>query len=884
MRNLVGAFFIASLACSVQANPAEQNTIESLRSAIEHLSKTYGDEYPNDSAYLARLEKIADPKSAEYRQLQREALLNHPHVKGYKWLVEVRNQYWGSHGPINTMFQNGDLNKADMGGLKEWGSHGGRFEVISISDSGEVVCSSILGEEKEGIFRDADVRFDGKKILYSMRKNKDDDYHLYEMNLDGSDKRQLTFGSQISDVDPVYMPDGKIVFSSTRDPKFCQCNRHISLNMFSMERDGANIEQISYNNLADFHSSLMPDGRLLYSRWEYVDRHFGPSLGLWTTNPDGTRHALFMGNNAWSPGSMVDARVIPGTDKVVCIYGACHDLPWGALVVVDRSKGLDGNAPVEHIWPQSGRELIEPESDPNYNFNMKYSWHIDKMNHLNARYEDPYPIHDVENGNGGGHFFMVSKALKGPLKSYGNRQKREPVDMAIMLVDVFGNEVEVYNVEDPKVSPYGPIPLSARPTPPTIPNTVDLTKDHGFLYVNDVYVGTGDEMSAVKRGDIKYLRIIEAPPKRFWDSRFLWGIDAAQVTAMNWNLTNNKRIIGDVPVEKDGSAYFQIPSDCYVQIHALDENKQMIQAMRSGTIVRPGETQGCIGCHENRLQAPLATNAQPLAMKRAPSKIDPWLNNENLTESLPFNYLTDVQPIFDKHCISCHDYDKKAGDVINLSGDLSLPFNISYTELMRKSGTHYTGPEDKLVNLVHDGPPGVLPAYSWGSHRSTLVKMLKDGHQNVKLSPAELERIVSWIDVNGVYYGRYESSYPGRNPILALEGNVWGKLSTIMNEWKVRKNMLEFIMKNGPLINFTRPEKSECLKHIADEKRRENALKYITEASELLKKIPRIDQTNISITDSEMDSMNQERWDKTRAENCKSIEAINTNQKYYQFK
>lgn len=865
---------------TASAVPMEMNTVDTLRQAIDHLSTTYGEAYPSGADYLARLDTISDASSPEYKQLQREALLNHPYVKGYEWLVEVRNQYWGNHGPINTMFQNGDINHGASGGLKAWSSTGGRLERIAIQDDGSVVRTRVLAEAPEGILRDADVSFDGTKILFSMRRNKADDYHLYEMGADGSQLTQLTFGSMISDTDAIYMPDGRIVFSSTRDPKFCQCNRHISNNIFAMESDGANIEQISFNDLADFHSSLMPDGRVIYSRWEYVDRYFGPSLGLWTINPDGTRLALFMGNNSWTPGAMLDPRAIPGTDKVVCIYGSTHDLPWGALAVVDRSKGLDGNEPVVHMWPESGREFLN--SDPKYNTDMNNRWHVDLFKKLNVRYEDPYPVHEVEKGLGGGHFFMVSKTLSGPLDSYKNRQG-EPVKMALVLVDVFGNEVTVYETGETGRNPFGAIPVAARKKPALIPQMMDHSREQGLFYVNDVYLGTGHEMTGVKKGDIKYLRIVEAPPKRTYDDLGGWGIDASQTAPMNWNLTNNKRILGDVPVEEDGSAFFQVPADTFIYFMALDKDKQMVQAMRSATVLRPGETQGCIGCHENRLQAPMPANPMPKAMRRAPSQLEPWFDTPSVAEAQPFNYLTDVQPVFDAHCVKCHDYGKKAGDTLNLSGDLSLPFNISYTELMRQSGIRYTGPEEKLINLVQDGPPAVLPAYAWGSHRSRLVRLLKEGHYGVKLTEEEMQRITSWIDVNGVYYGSYESRYAGRNPVISLP-NGWNVNKQVFGGRAQRGPLVDYLIENGPLVNFTRPERSACLADFDEPAEREIALSHLKDAAALLAQAPREDQPNAGPSNAKVDQHNRARYDRLRAENEKSKQAIIDRTKQYQFK
>lgn len=881
IRTLLGILWLCCFAVAHGSGSevGQPNSSESLKAAILHLKSTYGEDYQNADSYLSRLERIADSTSSEFKQLQREALLSHPHIIGYDWLVEVRDQYWGNHGPINTMFQNGDIHQQGSGGLKNFHSIGGRLEVISIGKDSKVTRERILAAVPEGIVRDADVSFDGKTVLFSMRHDKADDYHLYEIGVDGDNLEQLTFGSMISDVDPIYMPDGKILFSSTRDPKFCQCNRHISLNMFSMEPDGANIVQVSGNDLADFHSSLMPDGRVLYSRWEYVDRHFGPSLGLWTTNPDGTRHALFMGNNAWSPGFMGDARVIPGSDKVVCIYGACHDLPWGALAVVDRSKGLEGTAPIVHMWPEAGRAMVSPDADA-YNQSMEHKKAIDNFRKLETRYEDPYPVHDVAKGDGGGHFFMVSKAIGKATPSNGGKAVGR---MGIFLTDVFGNEILVYELVGEPLGAFGATPIAARKRPPAMPDVVDYSKDHGFLYVNDVYLGTGDEMADVQKGSIKYLRIIEAPPRTTFNEGPVWNVDAAQVTAMNWNLTNNKRILGDVPVEEDGSAFFKLPADTFVQIHALDEEKQMIQAMRSGTIVRPGETQGCIGCHENRLSAPAATNIAPIAMRRAPSELEPWLDTPSVEDSEPFNYLTHVQPVFDKNCVSCHDYGKDAGDVLNLSGDLSYPFNVSYHELMSAAGVRYTGPEEKMVNFVGDGPPGVLPAYAWGSHRSKLVRVLKEGHYDVELSSEDMQRITTWIDLNAVYYGPYESYYPGRNPVLGLDGGE-KKWKAIMGEFADMGKFKQHTLGKGHLVNFTRPELSPVLELIEDEAEREVALEYLQQATSLLALHPREDQTNSEVARNDVDRHNAERLVNLRNEQAATLEAVVSGKQHYQFK
>ncbi|MCP4639691.1 MAG: hypothetical protein GY851_04630, partial [bacterium] len=400
--------------------------------------------------------------------------------------------------------------------------------------------------------------------LFALRPDGTKPWHIYEMNADGTGLVQLTFGSQATDIDPAYLPDGRIVFASTRDPKYCGCNRHIQANLFVMEADGANVHQIGRNNLFESRPSVMGDGRILYDRWEYVDRHFGPSFGLWTVRPDGTQHALLYGNNAWSPGAIFDARVIRGCQQFVAVFGACHDRPWGALVLLDRRKGLDGMEPVVKSWPADIQALMANPDTPRKAGpgHPLASW-IDTFTKLPIKYEDPWPLSDK--------YFLCS------------RMTGEGEQMGLFLLDVFGNEMLVHS-EAPGC--FDPMPLAARTRPPVIPDQVDLKKSTATFYVADVYRGAG--MEDVPRGTIKTIRVVEAPPKRhFTRVNHHWGIDTHQAPAMNYNCTNSKRILGDAPVEEDGSAYFEAPADRFLFFQLLDEKGMMVQSMRSGTTARP---------------------------------------------------------------------------------------------------------------------------------------------------------------------------------------------------------------------------------------------------------------------------------------------------------
>ncbi|MFV2068334.1 MAG: hypothetical protein ACC645_15300, partial [Pirellulales bacterium] len=753
-----------------------------LRAAIEDLLVSFPTQYPKGREYLHRLDDLEkravnrEEVQAELEALRREALIGNPLVSGRPIVFVVRKQYARDHHNTGTMFQPGELNAGSFQG-------GGAIRAIDLAEGGSVTT---LLESPRAVARDLEVGFGGRKLLFAMRRDEMEPYHIYEMNADGTDLVQRTFGHDVSDVDPAYLPDGRIVFASTRDPKYCGCNRHIQANLFVMDADGANVHQIGRNNLFESRPSVMADGRILYDRWEYVDRHFGPSFGLWTVRPDGTGQDLFYGNNAWSPGAIFDARVLPGAQRFLAVFGACHDRPWGALVVVDRRRGLDGLDPVVRSWPADIRALMpDPQEVPRKpGIEHPHAGLIDALVRLPIKYEDPWPLSDKQ--------FLCS------------RMTGEGEPMGIYLLDVFGNEV-LLHAESPGC--FDPMPLAPRPRPPVLPARTEWSQSTGTFYVADVYRGSG--MERVPRGTIKTIRVVEAPPKRHWTRRgYHWHVDTHQAPAMNFNSTNNKRILGDAPVEPDGSAYFEVPADRFVFFQLLDAQGRMVQSMRSGTTLRPGEQAGCVACHESR-RSSLPIDAPSRAVRRPPSPLKPWYGPPR-----EFNYLRVVQPVWDKHCVECHDYGKEAGEVLNLAGDLGLVFNTSYLDLRIKSPIRWhadaPGEAKALVKAVDDGPPQVLPPYAWGSHRSRLVDVILGEHYDVKLDRESIDRVITWIDLNAPYYGSYASAYPenlfGRSP---LDTRQLARLAELTGLALDAPNVGAEL--SGSQVSFTRPELSPCL-------------------------------------------------------------------------
>ena len=753
------------------AGMPDPGTPATLRAAIVDLVDTFGERYRNGQVFLARLEALEGPLASEnlpvrrqalkdFRELQREALIANPLVSGQPILYVARRQYAPDHHNTATMFQTGEINTASFRG-------GSALKTIDFGAGGTV---RTLLELPQGVVRDPDVYFDGARILVSLRRDIKDDAHIHEIAASGGEPRQLTFAPGVSDIDPLYLPGGDIAFSSTREPKYCMCNRHIMANLFRMHADGTNIHQIGKSTLMEGHGSLTPDGRILYNRWEYVDRNFGDAQGLWTVYPDGTNHAVYWGNNTASPGAVVDPRAIPGTGQVVCTFTSCHDRPWGAIAIVDRSLAIDGRRAVVRIWPPSAIERVDIGG-------------IDSYVDLFPKYEDPYPLADPNTGAGAGKYFLCSRMT-------GSGEQ-----MGICLLDVFGNELLLHS-EEPGC--FDPMLLAARQRPPELPTRRNFDDAPGYFYVVDVYRGT--HMAGVERGDVKFLRVVESPEKRQWVYPW-WGGQGSQSPAMGWHDFNNKRILGTVPVEEDGSVYFEVPSDRFVYFQLLDAEGMMVQSMRSGTMVQSGEYAGCVGCHEDRHMTPPAKLPRmSKATSRAPRKLDSWRGEPRL-----FSYTAEVQPVFDRLCVSCHDYGKPAGKVLNLAGDRDLFFNASYNELWRRG----------FIKAIGAGPAQIQQARSWGSHASKIVATLRAGHVGDKLTPEDLERIVTWIDINAPYYPTYASAYPGnlsgRSPLDDEQLERLEELTGVPLRSQAAHNA-----NHGPQVSFERPELSPCLSAVRE--------------------------------------------------------------------
>ncbi len=523
-----------------------------------------------------------------------------------------------------------------------------------------------------GAIRDPQVHYDGHTILFSYRKAGTDFYHLCEIQADGTGLRQLTAG-QCDDYEPAYLPDGGITFVSTRCNRWVNCWMTQVGVMYRCDADGRNVELISANTEHDNTPWVLPDGRILYMRWEYVDRSQVEFHHLWTANPDGTGAMIYYGN--MRPNIvMIDAKPIPGTDQVVVSFSPGHGANEhaGIATIVTPQRGPDD--------PASARPL-----------------------HKGRLTKDPYAF-SID-------CFLAAR------------------DNEIVLLDGSG-KVEVIYTHAGEGQVHEPRPLMPRPRERIIPPRTEPREATGRMVLADVY--NGRNLPGVKRGDVKKLLVLESLPKPV---NFSGGPDL-----VSWLGTFTlERVLGTVPVEADGSAFFEAPANRQLFFVALDEHDLSVKRMQSFTDVMPGEIIGCVGCHEPRARTPENRDQGILqALRRAPSKIEAFTG---LPDVLDFT--RDVQPILDRLCVACHTYEKREGKTI-LAGDLGPQWSHGFFSMFAQ-------------RLVADGRNGLgnQPPRTIGSSASRILKMIDGSHYQAKATPQEWRTLWLWIESGAPYAGTY---------------------------------------------------------------------------------------------------------------------------------
>jgi len=727
--------------------------MQCLRAAVEHLARSFPQRYPGEK-FLRALERLQTlgveacstpgrapgPTIEEIRQeletLKRHALVaENPLLAGGRILFAKRFTF--SPGWYYADF------------LHRGRRFGGNLCVLSLSD-GKV--TELVPELNGGIFDRYDLSFDGRRIVFGYRAAPGKGFRLYEVGVDGAELRQLTFDpadgkeriDQVDDYHPCYLPDGGICFASTRCERGVLCDQgdtlHVNV-LYRMDADGRNMQVLSQNALSESTPSVMNDGRILYTRWEYVDKGVIAVQALWAMRPDGTGAAEVYGNDIENPPVLIHARAIPGSNNRFVATGTLHHpFAVGPIARIDTTRDVRTHEPIHWLTPETNLSVQEPGTFPrgeSFTHLRNGRWVPDNQGPL---YCDPYPLADPETGAGAGKFFLVA--------CNPDRPWHDAAAYGLYLLDDFGNRVLIHR--DPAISCWQPMPLQPRPRPPIWSSGTVRSGAEGneaTVVLQDVYAG----LEGVRPGTIKYLRILEQVA-RPWSAHRLWPNDSAfgQHAPISLNSHIHVKILhGVVPVHEDGSAHFTAPADRNLFFQALDENYMEVQRMRTFVNFQPGESRSCTGCHLYRPTAP--KNKPLLALRHGPDRPQPQPGDAG---PRALHYPTDVQPILDKHCVSCHNV-KKADGELDLSGEMTDFFCRSYENLMNRKLLAYVQefygpqPDAQKTNVVP------LPARTLGSHASRLIAILQQGHYEVDLSRAEMVRLITWVDANGPYYGTY---------------------------------------------------------------------------------------------------------------------------------
>ena len=669
---------------------------------------------------------------------------------------------------------------------------GGNICVLDLK-SGKI--TELVPELKGGVFGRFDLDFDAKRIVFAWKSEHQKGNRLYEIEIDpktGERKgeiTQLTFPEKneeeivmlyrasqhyhhgTDDMGPCYLPDGDIVFISTRCQYGILCDGpddftttvlyRLKRNASLVDRKAsAHLTKLSNSSLSEASPTILPDGRIMYTRWEYLDKGAVSVKCLWAMNPDGSGSMEIYGNDINLPPTMLYGRPIPGKTSQYVMLGTPHypQNGMGTVIRLDMTKKIRTREPMTYMSPD-----VDIRDEKGFDFKVGNGWKRDIAGRPGRLFKEPYPLSDK--------LFLVPMKAAGPAWTDNN-----VYDLALLAEN--GEASVIY--DDAEMSCFLPFPLQKRIRPPVNQSAINkklAAKDMAACIVTDIYHGMED----TERGSIKYIRILEQIP-RPWATRRRWAGDVYD--QQHATITRNTHLglkvqHGVVPVEEDGSAHFLVPARRNIFFQALDENYMAVQTERTFVNYMPGETRACIGCHETPNEAATArTRSTVKALKRKPSIPGPQLGEKS--GKRPIDFVTDVQPVLDKHCIKCHS-GKDAKKGLKLSGEMTSLFNVAYEHLIEKRrggpGRWY---HNRLCgttigeNHPKTGNVKYMPARSFGSHSSALVAMLTEGkvmpkdpkqakyaaqlvkdHKKLKLPKEDLLKITNWIDTNGQFYGMY---------------------------------------------------------------------------------------------------------------------------------
>ena len=664
------------------------------------------------------------------------------------------------------------------------------FDVAELKENPSAE-GTLLVPTPTGQILDADLSHDGRTILFSWRKQQSEPYHIWSIDVDGNGLKQLTSGPW-HDYNACWLPDGDIAFLSSRSPQFAYCwNAPVGI-LHRMKPDGSGLIQLSANYLNDFTPYVLEDGRIIYGRWEYVDKPAIPIQSLWTIHPDGTNLQVFYGNRVLSPATFMEAKPMPGTMQVVCTMTGHNGPTRGAIGIIDRRLGVNAQEAIRNITPEIPVDQVD---------------HGDGNIWPKQIYSCPYPLDDER--------FLVS--ARGPLliRTYDLVEGTDqPIAVATLL----------FRPED-GMQYFNALPVRARTVPPIVGSLLNddpqggeaSREDFATIFLQNVYQGLGPY---VNRGEVAAIRIVREMQKTVRIEPHLRSFGFQFPTISCGATYAGKMVLGDVPVDEDGSAYFKVgagtmrelegfgekmarkepgdlpelvPTTGPIYFIALDHEGRGIQRMRSFTHLMPGEEQSCVGCHESRLSSPLAKDhhARTLHVEPSTPVLPDWADTktyapERTSFSPGFDYVRLIQPIWDQYCVDCHNpHDAPKG--IDLTGGFTEYFNVSYDVLASEKQDRNGSPYVSWIPTYNGDEQNILhiEPKTWGAYASPLAELIRSGHpdengeKRFEMDDASRRKIFAWIDLNVPYYASSETSHPD---ILGCRRIYPPTLDAVLNE------------------------------------------------------------------------------------------------------
>ncbi|MBN1346893.1 MAG: SUMF1/EgtB/PvdO family nonheme iron enzyme [Phycisphaerae bacterium] len=710
----------------------QKANLESVRLAVEDLIGTFPDRYTKGQEYLRRIEACEKRLPAIRRMLEggqdeglrqidavfalkQEALLANP-LLDFETLLLVRRS---EKSPRLGLPQNWQGNCV----LPRDGYDNVIATLSPVRPDGKL--SDLYRPEKRVFVGDLDLHFEADKLLFSMIGSHNR-WQIWEIGIDGAGLRQVTRGEEddVDNYDACYLPDGRILFGSTATMVGVPCvygSTYVA-NFYRMDADGSNVRQLCFDQDHNWCPEVLPNGRVMYLRWEYTDTPHSNTRILFHMNPDGTSQMAFYGTNSYWPNGVFFARPIPGhPTKAVGIVTGHHGVPrMGELIVFDTAKGREEVQGAVQRIPERGKPVRRVVADRL----VDDSW---------PKFLHPYPLSE--------RYFLVS-CKPTPDALWG-----------IYLVDVFDNMLLIK--EQPGEVLFEPVPARRRARPPVIPDKVDLARKDAVVYLSDVYAGGG--LDGIPRGTVKQLRLFTYT----YAYRNMGGLLGVIGMDGPWDI---KRVLGTVPVEADGSASFRVPANTPISVQPLDGEGKALQLMRSWFTAMPGEVLSCVGCHERQNTAPPVR--QTLAMAKAPAEIASWHG-----PSRGFSFQREVQPVLDRYCVTCHDGKAMPGG--KAKPDLRGAERIKDWRSVcpgNGGGTGKAGQFSVAYAELHRfvRRPGIESDYhllspmEYHADATELVQMLVKGHHGVRLDGEGWDRLITWIDLNTPYHGTWSEIEDGK--------------------------------------------------------------------------------------------------------------------------